>query len=105
MYPSEELKFLAARKASLQEQILERRLVCAEAAERVARPLEMVDHAVAWWHRISPVAKIAAIPAGLILRRFLSRRAKVLGAALRWGPLAFGLLRGFNAGRKASHQR
>jgi hypothetical protein len=51
------------------------------------------------------MAKLAVVPLGLLLRRWVLRRHKVLGALLRWGPLAAGAVRGFGlatSGRSGS---
>jgi len=95
MYPDGELRRLAAEKASLRQDIALRREECADAAERVARPLEWLDRAVGFWRRFSPVAKLAIVPIGLLIRRRFLRRHKLLGALVRWGPLAAGVARGF----------
>ena len=66
MYPSEELRFLAASKEALREQIFVRREICAVAAARVARPIAWLDRVQARWHNLSPLVKMAALPAGLL---------------------------------------
>jgi hypothetical protein len=94
MYPREELKVLAGNKAALLDRINLRREVCAEAAARVARPIRMLDRGVARWRRLSPLVKFAAIPLGFLLKRTLGRRARALGAVMRWGPIVYGAMRG-----------
>jgi hypothetical protein len=95
MYPDGELRRLAGEKASLRRDIALRREECADAAERVARPLEWLDRAVGLWRRFSPLAKLAIVPLGLLIRRRFLRRHRLLGALVRWGPLAAGVARGF----------
>jgi hypothetical protein len=99
MYPDGELSELAVHKLALRQRIMLRRRLCVVAARRAAQPLEKVDQLVTQWRRISPVAKFAAVPLALMLRRALFRRAKILGPLLRWGPLAFKVFRGMSAAR------
>jgi len=94
MYPRRELTVLAGSKAVLLDRIHLRRERCAEAASRAARPLEILDLGIARWRQLSPFVRIAAVPLGLLLRRRPSRRARVMGALLRWGPLVLGAVRG-----------
>ena len=104
MYPTEELTRLATKKEALRLQIYLRREECAAAAERAAKTLEMVARGLAWWHKLSPVVKLAAVPVGLIIKRSLFRRSRVIGTALRWGPIAFGAIRGFLASRRSAQR-
>jgi hypothetical protein len=97
MYPERELRLLAAHKASLQADIAERRIQCAEAIAQVATPLEWLDRAVTFWRHFSPLIKITAVPLGLLVKRALFPRFKLLGALVRWGPLAFGAVRGLRS--------
>jgi hypothetical protein len=70
----------------------------------VARPVEVLDHGIARWRRLSPFVKFAAVPLGFVLKRMLGRRARVLGGLLRWGPLVVGAVRGM-AGAHGSSRR
>jgi hypothetical protein len=97
MYPQPDLNRLAAHKAFLRRGIARRRRQCAEAAVRVARPLEWLDRALAFWRRLSPLATAAAVPLGLLVSRALFSRWRILGALTRWGPLAFNALRGLGS--------
>ncbi|MEO6569214.1 MAG: hypothetical protein ABIO94_10670 [Opitutaceae bacterium] len=99
MYPDGDLNALAAHKLALQRRIGFRRDECVELAARVAVPLEKIDHVIAQWRRISPLAKIAALPMAILVKKTLFRRSKILGPLLRWGPLAFKVLRGVKAAR------
>jgi hypothetical protein len=94
MYPNRELRNLAAHKASLQLNIAARRTQCAEAAGRVAQPLEWLDRAAALWRKFSPLIRISALPLGILARRALFPRFKLLRGLARWGPLAYGALKG-----------
>jgi hypothetical protein len=104
MYPSEELRFLAASKEALREQIFVRREICAVAAARVARPIAWLDRVQARWHNLSPLVKMAALPAGLLLKRLILPRTHILGKILRWGPIIYGAVRGLTAARQMSHR-
>ncbi len=90
MYPSRELIQLAAYKAALRRDIAVHRNRCAQAAVRVAQPLEWLDRTLAFWRRLSPLAKFAVIPLGLLIQRIAFPRLKVLRSVLRWSPLIFG---------------
>jgi hypothetical protein len=104
MYPQRELRALAARKAELRQRIFERRVECAAAATRLAQPIEWLDRAWEQWRRLSPVLKLAAVPLVLLLKRLIAPRTRVLGSILRWGPLAYGAVRGLTTARKLSHR-
>jgi integral membrane sensor domain MASE1 len=54
-----------------------------------------MDRALAFWQRFSPLAKLAIVPLGLLVRRRFLRRHRLLGALVRWGPLAASVARGF----------
>lgn len=99
MYPDGELTELAVRKLALRQRIRLRREACVDAAAHLAQPLEKIDHVVAQWRRVSPLAKVAAVPLALFFKRRLFPRAKILGSLLRWGPIAFKIFRGFQAAR------
>ncbi len=102
MYPSRELDRLARHKAALCCRIAHRRLECAEAVAGVERPLRWLDRAIAFWQRVSPVAKVAAIPLALLAQRTLFRRMKIIPTLLRWAPLAFSAGRVFGAMRRSA---
>ncbi len=104
MYPREELTVLAGRKAALLDRIYLRRVVCAAAAARAARPVEMLERGMARWRRLSPLVKFAAVPLGFLLKRSLGRRVRVLGGLMRWGPIVYGAVRGM-AGSKGFSRR
>jgi hypothetical protein len=73
MFPNEQLTDLSRRKALLQAHIGLCRVECRATAADLARPLALVDRGVEFWRRISPFTKLAALPAGLLLSRFLGR--------------------------------
>ena len=102
MYPDRELTRLAAYKAALRRDIALRRTQCVEAAARVARPLEWLDRMLAYWRRLSPFVKFAALPLGFLLKRSLAPRPRVLGTLLRWGPPVLGIVRDLIGARDRS---
>lgn len=99
MYPDGQLSELAVHKLALRQRISLRRRLCVVAAKRASEPLAKVDRALTQWRKISPLAKMAALPAMFLLKRTLFRRAKIVGPLLRWGPLAFKVFRGVTAAR------
>jgi hypothetical protein len=100
MYPDRELIRLAAYKAALQRDIALRRVECQVLAVQVAQPLEWLDRAVAFWRRLSPFARFAAVPLGLLVKRTVFPRVRLLRSLLRWGPLIFGAARGIRSAAK-----
>ena len=102
MYPDRELTRLAAYKAALRRDIALRRAQCAEAAARVAQPLEWLDRMLAFWRRLSPLVKFVALPLGFLLKRSLAPRTRVLGTLLRWGPPVLGAVRDLIGARDRS---
>jgi hypothetical protein len=87
MYPAAELRDLEQRRALLRAKIALCRLECTRLAAEVSRPLDWIDRAVEQWHKISPAAKLAAIPLGLLLKRGL-----LPGKKLRFATRAIRLL-------------
>jgi hypothetical protein len=102
MYPDRELTRLAAYKAALRRGIALRRAQCAVAAARVAQPLEWLDRMLAFWRRLSPLVKFAALPLGFLLKRSLAPRTRVLGTLLRWGPPVLGAVWSLTGARDRS---
>jgi hypothetical protein len=96
MYPQPELNRLAAHKLVLRRRIYDHRIQCACAVAEVAQPLAWLDRVVQFWRRLSPYTPFVAIPLGFVLKR--SSAPRLLGAALRWGPLLLGAIRGLVAG-------
>jgi len=86
MFPQEELNQLARRKALLQARIALCRIECRVAAAELARPIVLIDRGVEIWRKISPFAKLFAVPAGLLLGRALGGRPSPGGG--RRGKLA-----------------
>jgi hypothetical protein len=101
MYPQRELIRLAAHKAAVRRRIADHRAECAEAAARVAQPLAWLDRALAFWRRVSPLALIAAVPLGFLIKRTASPRLKLFGMLMKWGPMVFGAARSIGAAVKA----
>lgn len=91
---------LNAHKTALLRRISEGRVECAHAMTCVARRLEWLDRAVAFWRRLAPYANVAAVPAALLAKRLLFPRARLVGTLLRWGPAAYNLIRGFRSLRR-----
>lgn len=105
MYPERELSRLAAHKTVLRRRILLRRVQCVEAAAGVAQPFAWLDRLRAIWRQLLPVARVAAAPLGvLLLRAVFFRVRKIPNLLVRWGPLAFGLLRFLGAAVKGRHR-
>ena len=93
MYPAEDLIRLARHKAVLSRRITRHRAQCIEAATAAAQPLAWLDRMLAFWRKLSPFAKFAAVPMGLLVKRTLMPRQKILGSLVRWGPLIFSAVR------------
>lgn len=100
MYSHDELSRLETHKAAVIVRIAQRRRQCAAAMEGVMRPLDWLDRAVVFWRRVSPMAKLAVVPLGLVAKRVLFPRAKLLGALFRWGPTALGVARSLSHPRR-----
>jgi tRNA (Thr-GGU) A37 N-methylase len=71
-----------------------RRTQCAEAAARVARPIDWLDRARNFLIRIRPFALLAAVPIGVLAGRSTSRPLRLLGSIARWVPMVLGSSRG-----------
>ena len=93
MYPERELTRLAAAKAVLRRDIVLRRAQCAQAAARVTQPLEWLDRVLAFWRRLPPLARFAALPLGMLVQGAVLPRLKFLRRLVRWSPLVFGVFR------------
>jgi len=94
MYPTAELASLEVRKILLRQKIAASRLECVALAERVARPIALLDRVITQWRKISPLAKIAAVPLGFVLRRkLLPRKVSLFRSALRWAPAVLSAMR------------
>jgi hypothetical protein len=104
MYPQEELRLLASARAELCRRIHARRLACSVAASRLSRPIERLDRMLATWRRLSPALKLAAVPLALLLKRWIAPKTRILSSILRWGPVAYGAVRGLTGARKLSHR-
>jgi hypothetical protein len=104
MYPREELTALAGTKAELLDRICVGRELCSSAAARAARPLELLDLGIARWRQLSPFVKVAAVPLGFLLKRRMSRKARALGALMRWAPLVLGAVRAAPGIRRLSRR-
>jgi hypothetical protein len=88
MYPTGELKRLAARRKLLSVRIDARRWQCIEHWTKLSRPLQWLDDLLAKWRRISPLVKIVGTPVILMLVRKLFGRVGQLGRLVSWLRLA-----------------
>jgi hypothetical protein len=104
MYPQPQLSRLAAHKVALRRGIALRRAQCAEAAARIAQPVEWLDRMLALMRRISPLVKFAAVPLGFLAARTVFPRRKLLGSLARWSPLVLGAVRGLGAAIKTTRR-
>jgi len=102
MYPDAELKRLETHKTALRLRIAIRRLEISLAAAEVERPIVWLDKVVAVWRKIRPLAKFAAIPAALLLKRTVLRHTGIFGTLLRWGPAVFGAGKLFASMRRSA---
>ena len=100
MYPNWELRRLAAHKAAVRRRIAVSRARCIEGAAGAAQPLEWLDRMLALWRKLPPIARFAAVPLGLLATRTIFPRLKFIGSVMRWGPLAFGAVRGIGSAIK-----
>lgn len=100
MYPTGELKSLAARKRDLRARISWHRWECSSAAARLAQPLEVIDVLAARWRELSPLLKLSAVPLGLLFRpRRKFKLFRMFGTLLHLTP---SLIRAFRAYRAAT---
>ena len=99
MYPAAELNTLARRKALLQARISLDRLRCAALASEVARPIDWIDRALVQWRKISPFAKLAALPLGILLKRGIlpGKKISLLSRGLRLLPVVLSAFKLFRA--------
>lgn len=100
MYPHRELSGLASHKSALRRRITSRRTECNALATHALRPLAWADTLLSFWRSVSPVARLAVIPLGFLLKRSPARRPRLLGTLLRWAPLVLGALRGLKTGHR-----
>lgn len=100
MHTERELIRLGFHKVRLQRRIARHRAECAQAAAVLVKPLDWLDRVVAVWRKLSPVAKFAAVPLGLLVQRTVFRRMKGFGAMLRWAPLVVTVVRGVISARR-----
>jgi hypothetical protein len=100
MYPIRELNQLAGRKAALRRHIGRHRAACVRGGSRLVQPLAWLDRMMAHWRRLSPLARLAVVPLGLLLAKSAAPRPRLLGLLLRWGPIAWNLVRGFGQARR-----
>ena len=92
MYPQAELTILDRRKQTLLMRIAIRRVICVTQAQTLARPFRWIGTVRRFWSAVSPLARLAAVPAGLLLARKVSPG---LGRWVRWVPVALKVYRAF----------
>lgn len=92
MYPQADLTILARRKQVLLMRIAVRRDVCVAQVKALAHPFRWIGAVQRVWNAISPWAKLAALPVGLVLVRKLS---PWLGRLVSWAPAALRVYRAF----------
>ena len=92
MYPQTELTILARRKRVLLMRIAVRRDACVAQVKTLAHPFRWVGAVRRVWSAVSPFAKLAALPVGLVLARKLS---PWLGRLARWTPAVMQVYRAF----------
>ncbi len=97
MYPRRELTRLGVHKAALRRRLARHRAECVEAAVVVTQPLQWLDQALALWRRVSPIAMIAAVPLGFLIKRTGSPKLRMIGTLMKWAPVVFGAVRGVTA--------
>ncbi len=64
-------------------------------AERVAQPLQWLNHAHGQLKNFSGASSFIAGPIGMIAVRMITKRMGKLGTLLRWGPLVFNVAKTF----------
>ncbi|MEO7599369.1 MAG: hypothetical protein ABIV50_10580 [Opitutus sp.] len=97
MYPAAELNALARRKAILRARISLDRLRMVALSAEVVRPINWLDRVIVQWRKISPFAKFAALPLGLLLNRaaFGGKKPGLVSRALRFVPVILGAVKLF----------
>ena len=93
MYPQGALNDLAAARQALRRRIADGRTHTAAAVGRVLFPLEWLDAAWSLWRELSPLVKLAAVPAGAMAARGFFPRLRWLLRLMRWAPLVATVLR------------
>jgi hypothetical protein len=93
MYPTRELKRLARRKLTISGRIAVHREECAGHLAGVVRPLVWLDRARFRWQKVPPLAKLAAIPLFLLVKRALFPKTGVFRSLLSWTPFILSRLR------------
>jgi hypothetical protein len=60
---------------------------------QLTTPLEWVDRALAIWRKISIPVMLTALPLGILLKRAMSPKTRILGRLVQWAPVLIGVLR------------
>jgi hypothetical protein len=90
MYPQPDLTLLALRKRALMGRIRVRREERAEYFAGVLKPVVWMDGVREKWRAVPPMARLAAVPAGLFLARKILPK---FGGLLGWAPVMVNLFR------------
>ena len=93
MYPRSTLKELARAKALLRQRIAARRACNAGLAARAMWPLVVIDFARGVWREMPGLARLAMIPAALLVGRTVFPRVRFLLRLLRLAPWLAPILR------------
>jgi hypothetical protein len=102
MYPDGEMTRLVAHKSALRARIARRRRRCAEACERLAQPLVLLERVHALGRKFAPLARALALPLGLFFARSTIPGQGWFARVLRWSPVALTVWRGLTAPRRDS---
>jgi hypothetical protein len=93
MYPQAELSRLASTREALSRRMGRNRRQCAADMSQVMAPLEWVDRVLAIWRKISTPVLLTALPLGILLKRAMFPKPRILGKLVQWAPVLFGALR------------
>jgi len=84
MYPENELTRLAVRKTATRLRIRSRRAEIALLAAQVTKPIGLMEAASIKIRMALPLAGLAAIPFGILVRRLVMARMRGVSTVLRW---------------------
>lgn len=101
MYPQRDLTRFHSHKEAIKRSIAHHRNACATAAVRIIEPLKWIDCVQSSWRQLSPIARFAVVPLGLLATQAVFPRMKILRALVRWGPFVFGAVRTIRSAGKS----
>ncbi len=93
MYPDKDLGQIERRKASIRARIHRRRMDCIELCGELARPVGWIDAGMARWRCLSPWARLAMVPIGLMAGQRLRRGRRTLTRIVQLAPMVVSLVR------------